>query len=39
VKNNSDVIEIATELSKATDQMAKWVLCVPEASPIKSVRT
>jgi len=39
VENDSDVIEFAElNYSKATDQMAKWVLCVPEASPVKSVK-
>ncbi len=39
VENQSDVLEIAElNYSKATDLMARWVLCVPEASPYKSVK-
>ena len=39
VENNSKVIEYAElNYSKATDRKAKWVLCVPEDSKIKSVK-
>jgi len=39
VENQSDVIELAElDYSKATDTKARWVLCVPEDSPIKSVK-
>ena len=39
VENGSDVHEIAELLfSKATRQPARWVLAVPEDSPIKSVK-
>ncbi len=39
VENQSDVIEYAELIySKATDQMARWVLCVPESSPVKTVK-
>jgi ATP phosphoribosyltransferase len=39
VENQSDVIELAElNYSKATDRMARWVLCVPEDSPVKSVK-
>src|SRR5258708_33371177 len=38
-KNNSEVHEVAEFLfSKATRQPARWVLCVPENSKIKSVK-
>src|SRR5215207_10206266 len=38
-ENNSDVHEVGEFLfSKATRQPARWVLCVPENSPIKSVK-
>jgi ATP phosphoribosyltransferase len=39
VENRSDVIELAElDYSKATDTKARWVLCVPEDSPVKSVK-
>lgn len=39
VENDSNVTEVAElNYSKATDQMSRWVLCVPENSPIKSVK-
>ena len=39
VENNADVTEVAElNYSKASDQMSRWVLCVPENSPIKSVK-
>jgi ATP phosphoribosyltransferase len=39
VENQSDVIELAElDYSKATDTKARWVLCVPEDSPVKSVK-
>jgi ATP phosphoribosyltransferase len=39
VENNADVLEFAElNYSKATDQPSKWVLCVPESSPIQSVK-
>jgi len=39
VENQSDVLELAElNYSKATDTMARWVLCVPENSPVKSVK-
>jgi ATP phosphoribosyltransferase len=39
VENGSKVQEIGEFLfSKATRQPARWVLCVPEGSPIKSVK-
>jgi ATP phosphoribosyltransferase len=39
VENESDVIELAElNYSKATDLKAKWVLCVPENSSIKTVK-
>lgn len=39
VENQSDVIELAElDYSKATDAKARWVLCVPEDSPIKGVK-
>ena len=39
VENGSKVHEVGEFLfSKATRQPARWVLCVPEQSPIKSVR-
>jgi ATP phosphoribosyltransferase len=39
VENQSDVIELAElNYSKATDLPARWVLCVPEDSPVKSVK-
>jgi ATP phosphoribosyltransferase len=39
VENNSDVHEVGEFLfSKATRQAARWVLCVPEDSPVKSVK-
>lgn len=39
IENGSDVHEIGEFLfSKATRQPARWVLAVPEASPIKSVK-
>ncbi|WCJ59255.1 ATP phosphoribosyltransferase [Fontisphaera persica] len=39
VENGSDVHEVGEFLfSKATRQAARWVLCVPEDSPIKSVK-
>src|SRR5580698_6940561 len=39
VENGSDVHEVAEFLfSKATRQPARWVLCVPEKSPVKSVK-
>src|SRR5438132_13647064 len=38
-ENNSDVHEVGEFLfSKATRQPARWVLAVPEDSPIKSVK-
>jgi len=38
-ENNSDVHEVGEFLfSKATRQPARWVLCVPEKSPVKSVK-
>jgi ATP phosphoribosyltransferase len=38
-ENGSDVREIAElQFSKATRQPARWVLAVPESSPIKSVK-
>lgn len=38
-ENGSDVHEVGEFLfSKATRQPARWVLCVPETSPIKSVK-
>ena len=37
IENNSDVHEVAEfQFSKATSQPARWVLAVPEESPIKS---
>jgi ATP phosphoribosyltransferase len=39
VENESDVLELAElNYSKATDLKARWVLCVPEASPFKTVK-
>ena len=39
VENGSDVHEVGEFLfSKATRQAARWVLCVPENSPVKSVK-
>jgi len=39
IENDSDVHEVGEFLfSKATRQAARWVLCVPEDSPVKSVR-
>ncbi len=39
VENQSDVIELAElDYSKATDTKARWVLCVPEDSPVKTVK-
>jgi len=39
VENNADVTEVAElNYSKASDTMSRWVLCVPEGSPIKSVK-
>ena len=39
VENGSEVQEVGEFLfSKATRQPARWVLCVPEKSPIKSVK-
>ena len=39
VENQSDVLELAElNYSKATDTMARWVLCVPENSPVKTVK-
>ena len=39
VENQSDVIELAElNYSKATDTKARWVLCVPEDSPITGVK-
>jgi ATP phosphoribosyltransferase len=39
IENDSDVHEIGEFLfSKATRQAARWVLCVPEDSPVKSVK-
>src|ERR1035441_9829760 len=39
VENGSDVHEVGEFLfSKATLQPARWVLCVPENSPVKSVK-
>ena len=39
VENGSDVHEVGEFLfSKATRQPARWVLCVPENSPVKSVK-
>ena len=39
VENQSDVLELAElNYSKATDLKAKWVLCVPEDSKVKSVK-
>ena len=38
-ENGSDVREVAElQFSKATRQSARWVLAVPEDSPIKSVK-
>src|SRR5947208_9414500 len=38
-ENNSDIHEVGEFLfSKATRQPARWVLAVPESSPIKSVK-
>src|SRR3982751_6333683 len=38
-ENGSDVREVAElQFSKATRQSARWVLAVPESSPIKSVK-
>lgn len=39
VENGSDVHEVGEFLfSKATRQAARWVLCVPEESPVQSVK-
>jgi ATP phosphoribosyltransferase len=39
VENKSDVMELAElNYSKSTDTKARWVLCVPEDSPIKTVK-
>ena len=39
VENGSNVHEVGEFLfSKATRQPARWVLCVPENSPVKSVK-
>src|SRR5580700_8571760 len=39
MENGSDVHEVGEFLfSKATRQPARWVLCVPENSPVKSVK-
>ena len=39
VENGSEVQEVGEFLfSKATRQPARWVLCVPEGSPVKSVK-
>ncbi len=39
MENNSDVHEVGEFLfSKATRKPARWVLCVPENSPVKSVK-
>ena len=39
VENQSDVMEVAElNYSKSTDTKARWVLCVPEDSPVKSVK-
>jgi ATP phosphoribosyltransferase len=36
-ENNSDVVEVCDLIySKASVQKSRWVLCVPESSPIKS---
>ncbi|MDA0712188.1 MAG: ATP phosphoribosyltransferase [bacterium] len=38
-ENNADVFEVAElQYSKATSQAARWVIAVPEDSPIKSIR-
>ena len=39
IENGSDVHEVGEFLfSKATRRPARWVLCVPEQSPVKSVK-
>ncbi|MGB9603564.1 MAG: ATP phosphoribosyltransferase, partial [Limisphaerales bacterium] len=39
LENGSDVYEVGEFIfSKATSRPARWVLCVPEDSPIKSVQ-
>ncbi len=39
IENDSDVREVGEFLfSKATRQAARWVLCVPETSPVQSVK-
>jgi ATP phosphoribosyltransferase len=39
LENDAKVLEIAElNYSKATDQMSRWVLCVPESSPIQTVK-
>lgn len=39
IENDSDVQEVGEFLfSKATRQAARWVLCVPENSPVQSVK-
>ncbi len=39
VENRSDVLELAElDYSKATDAKARWVLCVPEDSPVRSAK-
>jgi ATP phosphoribosyltransferase len=39
VENNSDVREVGEfQFSKVTSQPARWVLAVPEGSPVKSVK-
>ena len=40
VKENSSDVEIVTDLvySRASNRISKWVLAVPEASDIKSVK-
>ena len=39
VENKSDVLELAElNYSKSTDSAARWVLCVPEDSPVRTVK-
>jgi ATP phosphoribosyltransferase len=39
VENQSEVMELAElNYSKSTDTKARWVLCVPEDSPVKTVK-
>ncbi len=38
-ENNSDVVDVCDLIySKVSTQKSRWVLCVPEASPVKSAR-